>query len=130
MSFGSTDIGGLMTVALVIGHKPSSKGAYNYTYDTYEFDFNHNLAEAIVNKVTGVKLYYRNSYTKLPFEINADNPEFVVSMHCNAFNRTATGTEVLYYHKSTKGKKLAEILQKNFIVALCLKDREIKSRTT
>lgn len=123
-------------VALVVGHKPSSRGAYNETSDVYEFDFNDKLVEAVeeeltfgwFDKVESV-IIYRDTYTGLPGKIDAENPDFIVSFHCNAFNKKAGGTEVLYYHKSKKGKKMADILQKHFLRRLGLKDRGVIGKT-
>jgi len=44
-------------VALVVGHKPSSKGAYNKTYDVFEFDFNNELVQEIEEKLTKMMNY-------------------------------------------------------------------------
>ncbi|MDL1985814.1 MAG: N-acetylmuramoyl-L-alanine amidase [Deltaproteobacteria bacterium] len=71
---------------------------------------------------------YRRTYKDLPDDINALNPNFIISLHCNAFNTQVAGTEVLYYHKSENGKKMAEILLKYLLEHLKLPDRGIKSR--
>jgi len=124
-----------MDLALVIGHKEHHPGACNKTYDLCEFCFNEELAKNISEKLSfSNKIVYREdggSYSKLPFYINSNiNPKFVVSLHCNAFNTKASGTEVLYYHRSVKGKAMAEVFQKNLLDALELPDRGIKGRGT
>ncbi len=58
------------------------------------------------------------------------SPDFIISLHCNAYNKQVSGTEVLYYHRSTKGKQAASILQAKLIEALSLPARGIKARTT
>jgi N-acetylmuramoyl-L-alanine amidase len=40
-----------------------------------------------------------------------------------------SGTEVLYYHTSQKGKQMAEILQNHLVTYLGLKDRGIKPKS-
>ncbi len=124
-----------MKVALVIGHKEHSPGACNNVDDLCEFCFNEKLAKDI-SKVLEInnELVYREdggSYSKLPFYINTNiKPNFIVSLHCNAFNTKASGTEVLYYHKSIKSRTMAEELQKNLVFALDLPDRGVKGRGT
>lgn len=116
--------------ALVIGHKKSSPGAVNERAGLSEFDFNEDLAIRIEKKIRNaeVQRIYRRTYKELPDDINALEPDFVISLHCNAFNTQVAGTEVLYYHKSEKGKKMAEILLKYLLEHLKLPDRGIKSR--
>lgn len=117
--------------ALVIGHKKASPGAYNQSRKLSEFSFNDKLAQAIEDKVDQVEIQriYRRTYQTLPADINEYNPNFIISLHCNAYNQQASGTEVLYYHKSSVGKKIASILQEQLVSALGLTDRGIKSRT-
>ncbi len=116
---------------LVIGHMKSSPGAVNINSDVTEFDFNDNLALRIENKVnqTEIQKVYRKTYKELPDDINAIAPDFVVSLHCNAFNTKASGTEVLYYHKSETGKKMAEKFLNYLIEHLKLPDRGIKPKS-
>jgi len=117
--------------ALVIGHKKSSPGAVNERAGITEFDFNEDLAIRIEKKVkkTEVQRIYRRTYKELPDDINALDPDFIVSLHCNAFNRRASGTEVLYYHKSEKGRKMAEILLNHLVEHLKLPNRGAKPKT-
>lgn len=120
------------TCALVIGHKKHSPGAVNKTYSMSEFDFNEELSKEIETRVSGVHVQrvYRRTYNSLPNDINKLSPDFIVSLHCNAFNCKATGTEVLYYHRSAKGAEIATVLQKNLVSALGLSDRGIKPITS
>ena len=117
--------------ALVIGHKKSSPGAVNERAGLTEFDFNEDLAIRIEKKVkkTEVQRIYRRTYKELPDDINALEPDFVISLHCNAFNGKASGTEVLYYHKSENGKKMAEILVNHLVGHLKLPNRGAKPKT-
>ena len=117
--------------ALVIGHKKTSPGAINKKTGITEFEFNDDLAIKIEKKVKKVDIQrvYRRTYKELPHDINALNPDFIVSLHCNAFNTKASGTEVLYYHRSEKGKKMAEILLKHLVEHLKLPNRGIKPKT-
>lgn len=118
--------------ALVIGHKKTSPGAANASKNVTEFAFNEALSRHIEDKVDGVVVQrvFRRTYKQLPDDINELKPDFIVSLHCNAFDTTASGTEVLYYHKSKRGKALAGVVQKKLLAALGLKDRGIKPRTS
>jgi N-acetylmuramoyl-L-alanine amidase len=66
----------------------------------------------------------------IPQNINTLEPDFIVSLHCNAFNGKVSGTEVLYYHKSERGKKIAETLLNHLVEHLKLPNRGIKPKTT
>jgi N-acetylmuramoyl-L-alanine amidase len=118
--------------ALVVGHKKSSPGAVNERSGFTEFDFNEDLAIRIEKKVkkTEVQRIYRRTYNELPDDINTLDPDFIISLHCNAFNRRASGTEVLYYHSSDAGRTIAEILQRDLVDFLGLPDRGIKPKTS
>jgi len=109
--------------ALVIGHKRTSPGAVNARDNLSEFQFNDRLAALIEEKVVDVQRVYRRTYHELPGDINALEPDFIVSLHCNAFNQSTSGTEVLYHHRSSKGKKIAQILQKRLVAFLGFPDR-------
>lgn len=117
--------------ALVIGHKKTSPGASNKSSGLTEFNFNDQLAIDIEKEVSGVEVQrvYRRTYNSLPSDINELAPDFIVSLHCNAFNGSASGTEVLYYHRSTNGKQIAAILNEQLVNALGLKNRGIKPKT-
>jgi len=117
--------------ALVIGHKKASPGAVNPTSGTTEFVFNEKLAMDIEEQAKGVYIQrvYRRTQLSLPGDINDFDPDFVVSLHCNAHDRTASGSEVLYHHRSVKGREIAEILLAQLVAALGLRSRGIKPKT-
>ena len=116
--------------ALVIGHKKSSPGAVNERAGLSEFDFNEDLAIRIEKKIRNAEAQriYRRTYKELPDDINALEPDFVISLHCNAFNTQVAGTEVLYYHKSEKGRKMGEILVNHLVEHLKLPNRGAKPK--
>ena len=117
-----------MECVLVIGHTKKSPGAKNKKRELTEFDFNDDLARRIERKVkdANIQKVYRITYIGLPDQINSINPDFIISLHCNAFNNNASGTEVLYWHNSPKGKHIASILQRHLVKHLRLPDRKIK----
>ncbi|MBD1389396.1 N-acetylmuramoyl-L-alanine amidase [Neiella sp. HB171785] len=122
----------MKTVALVIGHKKTSPGAVNATSGLTEFVFNEKLSLDIEGQIHGVNLQrvYRRTYTSLPNDLNELNPALIVSLHCNAFNTEVSGTEVLYYHKSTKGKLAARLLNDHLVGALGLHNRGARPKTS
>lgn len=101
-------------IGLIVGHTPSSHGAKNTNMNTSEFSFNNQLASDLAFKLREVgylpTIIYRDTYSNLPEHVNSINPDIAIALHCNAFNKQTSGGEVLYYHKSTKGKRLAEAL--------------------
>lgn len=124
-----------MKIALIIGHSSTSQGASNKKAKLTEFNYNKGLVADIKNSLVSsghkdVQIVYRKTYEELPKQVNALKPDIVVSFHCNAYNETASGTEVLYWHKSVKGKKIATIFQKELLKALKLPNRGIKPKTS
>jgi len=116
-------------IALIVGHSKKSRGASNKNGGETEFEFNNNfvksLSELLVVENTVV---YRDTYKGLPDKVNELNPSNIISFHCNAFNTRASGSEVLYYNSSVKGKAMASILQTNIVKVLGLSDRGIKAK--
>jgi len=118
--------------ALVIGHKKDSPGAGNKRAGIHEFEFNEDLAIRIEKKTQNTKIQrvYRRTWGELPSDINALGPDFVLSLHCNSYDGQASGTEVLYYHKSKVGQRIAEVLQGHLVKFLGLPNRRIQPKTS
>lgn len=128
-----------MKVAVVIGHNEHSVGAVNKNYDVKEFEFNRALAHDIEHNFGDlfnfhedeiVVVYRETTFHDLPSQINELKPDLIVSLHCNAFDTHASGCEMLYYHKSEKGKAIAMIFQNHLVQRLNNKDRGIKPKST
>lgn len=124
-----------MRAVVVVGHQPNSPGAKNENFDMSEYEFNHGFAQELVKNFSEHNLsdeivvaYRRTNYTELPKQVNELNPDLIVSLHCNAFNKEANGCEMLYYHKSEKSKEIARIFQNKLVDALDNKDRGIKPK--
>jgi len=128
-----------MKVAIVIGHNERSVGAVNKNYDVKEFEFNRALAHDIEHNFGDlfnfhedeiIVVYRETTYQDLPIQINELNPDLIVSLHCNAFDTHASGCEMLYYHKSEKGKEIARIFQNHLVQRLENNDRGIKAKSS
>lgn len=126
-----------MKIAVVVGHSKKSQGALNKRHNVTEFQFFKTLAQEIESNFSEfnmsdeiVVIHRENGYTKLPSEINSFYVDLVVSLHANAFNTTADGCEMLYYHKSESGKEIATIFQKKMLKLLANSDRGIKPKTS
>ena len=121
-------------IALVVGHNYKSKGAYNAYKNTYEYELNFFEAEYVseILDERGIEnqIILRDEYKDLPDKVNKLNPNLIISFHHNAYNGKASGTETLYYHKSRKGKTLANIMQYNITNVLKLPNRGSKPRSS
>jgi len=129
-----------MRCGLIVGHKANHPGACNKKYNICEYQFNDQLACDIYDYLkekkskVSIQIIRRQTYQGLPFDVNNYEPDFCVSLHCNAAHPDYTGkwngTETLYYHTSKRGKLMAEILQKNIVGVLGFRDRGILPRKT
>ena len=119
-----------MKAAIIIGHTPASPGATSRRGYVTEWNYNSFLAPLIEDRAASdciiVERGLPNDYDGLPAKVNATGADFAIELHANAFNGEASGTEMLYWHSSTKGKQLAEILQTEILRALGLRHRGIK----
>lgn len=119
---------------LVVGHRPGAGGAVSVG-GVSEYDFNAALARDIAAATFGVevRIVHRDDdaggYNRLPGQINAIEPDFVVSMHFNSFSDPdASGSEVLHWPGSSGGYRLAQTLLTEFVEALGLPNRGAKTR--
>jgi len=125
-----------MRCGLVIGHKANRQGACNKKHNICEYQFNDQLACDIYDNLKekesniNIRIIHRRVYKELPDDINKVNPDFFISMHCNAFNGEWNGTETLYYHTSKKSKEIAHIFQKNMLNAYNFTHRGVLGRGT
>jgi N-acetylmuramoyl-L-alanine amidase len=93
-------------LALIIGHSEQSQGAVNEASGVTEWEFNSRLAPSIHAKlVIGLDSYAPNIRSQifhrtagipdLVNRINEWNPDLAIEFHCNAFDKKASGTEML-----------------------------------
>ena len=57
---------------------------------------------------------------------NRADADVFISIHCNACNGNANGTEVWHYYESGEGEKLADCIQNQVVDALGTVDRGVK----
>ena len=123
-----------MRVFINPGHSPCGcpdPGAVNSGTGLRECDVAKNIADLVEKYLTKVgvsvsgNLQSYSLYEVVSASNNIDADVFV-SIHCNAFNGAAHGTEVWHYHTSKYGKLLAGCIQRQIVDALGTADRGIK----
>ena len=83
-------------------------------------------------KLTGIEVvgnFQSMNLCDITDKANATEADIFVSIHCNAASGIAKGTETFYCLRSTKGKAIAEVVQKNIIAAMGTIDRGVKDDT-
>ncbi|GAB5520347.1 MAG: hypothetical protein RhofKO_25980 [Rhodothermales bacterium] len=119
-------------LAIIIGHTQDAPGACNASSGVCEYAFNQPIAYQLAERLRGkleTTIVYRgrpNDYANLPAKVNRTGAHLALSLHANAFNTRASGTEMLYWHRSRVGKPFAEALQRRVLSALHLPDRGAK----
>ena len=77
-------------------------------------------------------LYYDSSYADRPVavipEANEWEADIFISIHCNAFNGVAKGTETEIYSYGGEAERLAKCVQRQIVDSLNTVDRGIKER--
>lgn len=123
-----------MKVALIVGHSVKDGGAVNAN-GMSEYLFNDQLARKVAPLLVAMGheplIVYRDcSYSKLPAKVNATGASLALSLHCNAFNTEASGSEVLHYYKSKNGERLAGLIQSEVVKVMQLPDRGLRPVNT
>ncbi len=124
-------------ILLIVGHSPTSPGARNLGPtmepgdDVYEYHFNgplvRQLGDVLLDRgVDALIDYYRPTGRNVARWNGAS--KLLIEFHCNAFNREATGTEVLYAGGYSNGDLAALIMQEHLVRALGLPDRGTKPK--
>jgi N-acetylmuramoyl-L-alanine amidase len=132
---------------LDIGHSETSRGCFNQEYDLFEWEWNEKLADGILKMYNNSKYvtkkteqpltelflltkHYRDKdkqgYNKLANQINKSNSDYCISLHANAFNLKATGSEVWYQPSCPKSLNLARFCLNSVVSAMGLADRGVK----
>ena len=120
-----------MKVVIVVGHSKHSVGACSKNFNVCEYQWNAEFAEDLAKLLnTECVVIHRDTLMTLPSIVNQEKPDFIVALHCNAYNTAVGGCETLYWHKSKSGKVAAAILQEKITFALYNKNRGIKPKTS
>lgn len=105
-------------------------GAVNPNYGTRECDVARNagkmLARYLQTAGCEVRTLQSDDLGLVCETSNEWGTDIFVSLHCNAFNTVARGTETLY--KSYNGQQLAQLIQDQIINSINTVDRGIKKR--
>jgi N-acetylmuramoyl-L-alanine amidase len=122
-------------IALVVGHNPASQGAVRATDGRTEYDWNGDLAAAIMaNAPAMYRIFRRPSGKGYSAEIretyaavDAWGAAASIELHFNGGAASATGTETLT-SGSSGSRRLAGWIQPAMVGALGLRDRGIIAR--
>ena len=121
-----------MKVFLNPGHAPEGNpdpGACGY--GLRECDVAKSVADLVAGYLTaaGVEVVGNLQSDSLHEVVSASNcsgADVFISIHCNACNGTANGTEVWHYYGSDAGETLAQCIQNQIVDALGTVDRGVK----
>ena len=96
-----------------------------------ECDVAKSVADLVADylKMAGVEVVGNLQSDSLREVVSASNrvgADVFISIHCNACNGVAQGTEVWHYYGSGEGKKLAQCIQNQIVDALETVDRGTK----
>ena len=96
-----------------------------------ECDIAKSVADLVESYLTaaGVKVVGNLQIDGLYDIVSASNradADVFISIHCNACNGSANGTEVWHYYGSGEGEKLADCIQNQIVDALGTVDRGVK----
>jgi|GEM_PF-1927293 len=118
-----------MRLGLSIAHHAGAKGAKFNGFN--EFDFSTEFVYEVVSvlKNSGVEIFIAPTgrLRSKVIDINNSKCDLAIEIHFNACGDCgASGSEVLYYPNSTKGKIAASIFQDSIIASTGVRDRGIK----
>jgi N-acetylmuramoyl-L-alanine amidase len=125
-----------MRVFLNAGHSPNGRpdcGAVNHDLDLRESDIAEEITNLLERYLTnaGVEVVGNvqdDSLSKIVGLANASDADLFISIHCNAFNGAAKGTETCIYPGSRVGTELGNCIQSQIVNSLGTVDRGLKER--
>lgn len=132
-----------MKVFINQGHdKTYDSGAVNNKYGVTEANIVYEIGELVAKYLRAVgfdvmtmqsdNLYYDSSYSDRAVPIcaaaNDWQADIFISIHCNAFNGVAKGTECLVYNAGGNAEALANCIQSQIVNSLNTVDRGLKIR--
>jgi len=118
-------------VGIVIGHGPKiDTGAVSVDGNETELAWNRELAFYICkfSEKFDAALIHRKVEKLPPYaEVNSLHCDLAIELHLNSSDPAATGSEMIHYAGSTKGKQFAELLLTAAVSTLKLKNRGVKT---
>ena len=119
-----------MKVFLNPGHGDTDPGATGFGLK--EADIAAEISVLVEGKLQAAGIETRSLQTDnlayVPIAANEWEADLFVSIHCNAFNGAANGTEVLIYRIGTQGAELGQSIQNSIVNQLGTADRGLKER--
>jgi len=121
-----------MRVFLNPGHAPNGDpdpGALGF--GMRECDVAKNIADRVERHLlaAGVETVgnlQSDSLVNVVSSSNESEADIFISIHCNAFNSAAHGTETYHYFESVEGRRLAECINNQIVSSLPITDRGAK----
>lgn len=86
------------------------------------------VVEYLIKAGYDVYLFQFDGLAKIVDTSNWWNADLFISIHCNAFDGAARGTETIHYESSVEGTKLARAIQRRIVNQLGTVDRGIKDK--
>lgn len=126
---------GLNRIAIVVGHNARAQGAQRVTDGRTEYDWNGDLAAAIMAHQPPIYRVFRRpaglgysaEIAQVYAEVDAWNASASIELHFNSAGGSATGTETL--HSGSAGSvTLANLVQAGMLRALGLRNRGLIER--
>ena len=126
-----------MRIFLNPGHdRQLDPGACNSVHGLQEADVAYNVTETVTKCIrerlndVGIetKTFQNDSLSWVCSEANEWEADYFISIHCNAFNTVAKGTEVEVYSYSSSGYEIAKSVQDAIVSELGTVDRGVKER--
>jgi N-acetylmuramoyl-L-alanine amidase len=104
-------------IAIIIGHGNGDSGAGGWN-GVEEYNYNHKAASLVAEAVVDheIKLFYRTSsgIVGVASRVVLWQPDISIELHCNAYNSSASGCEVLVIDGDSKSGELARSFAASF----------------
>lgn len=131
----------LFKLAILIGHNKKAQGAFSQPMQISEWKFNQRIFKKIDQLSPQYEIeprqFFRepsSGYSKeiadAYAKIDAWGPTAILELHFNSATGNPSGTEMLYWPGSAKGKLLADKVREAMLDTLKLPDRGSKARGT
>ena len=121
-----------MKIFINPGHGGADTGACGH--GLIERDVARNIGKLVKSYLVAVGyevvLFQFDGLQQICDAANSWNADLFVSIHCNAANGQAKGTETFYFQGSIAGKKLATAIQNQLINSLPVINRGLKTKIT